>query len=65
MDYPHNAWLWLDELLGHNDNLTEELHQLHHRACLSELVPRLRVLDVVIWMRHWPTHLPVDCPGMN
>ncbi len=65
MGYPESAWLWLDELLGQDDWLTGQLSRLHQMARLSDLVPRLRVLDVVIWMRHRPAHLPAGCPGMD
>lgn len=54
MGHPENVWLWLDELLSQDERLTEQLHQLHQMARLSDQVPRLRVLDVVIWMRHKP-----------
>jgi hypothetical protein len=64
MGYPEKAWLWLDELLGQNERLAEQLDQLHHLARLPDLVPRLRVLDVIIWMRHKQRHQPTACPGM-
>ena len=60
-----NAWLWLDGLLRQDARLNSQLDQLHHAAGLPDLVSRLRVLDVVIWMRHRPVHRSTSCRGMN
>jgi hypothetical protein len=63
---PRNAWLWLDGLLRqHDSGLKEQLDELHHAAQLPELVSRIRVLDVVIWMRHHPVHRSTKCPGLG
>lgn len=64
MGYPQNAWLWLDDLLRKNDAVNDRLSQLHHDARLPDLVPKLRVLDTVVWMRHREHHYAKDCPGI-
>jgi hypothetical protein len=60
-----NAWLWLDERLRQSSGLREELDRLHKAAGLPKSVSRLRVLDVVIWMRHRCEHLRSSCPGLK
>jgi len=62
---PRGAWLWLDGHLRQDDRLRKELDQLHRAAQLPELVSRLRVLDVVVWMRHHHDHLRTGCPGLE
>jgi len=62
--YPDSAWLWLDDLFRRNEAITDRLGLLHHVARLPELVPLLRVLDAVIWMRHREDHQDKDCPGI-
>jgi Family of unknown function (DUF6308)/EVE domain len=64
MRYPGSAWLWLDDLFRRNDEITDRLNLLHHAARLPELVPLLRVLDAVIWMRHREHHQDKNCPGI-
>jgi Family of unknown function (DUF6308) len=61
---PKDAWLWLDGRLQ-DGRLREELDQLRQAAQLPDLVSRLRVLDVVLWMRHRPEHLRTGCPGLE
>ena len=61
---PRNAWLWLDGRLQ-DHRLRDELDQLHKAAQLSDLVSRLRVLDVVMWMRHRRGHRRAACPGLE
>jgi Family of unknown function (DUF6308) len=60
-----NAWLWLDGGLRQDDRLKVQLDQLHQAARLPRLVSRLRVLDVVLWMRHRLEHLRTGCPGLE
>jgi hypothetical protein len=60
-----NAWLWLDGRLRQDDRLKERLDQLHQAAQLPRLVSRLRVLDVVVWIRHRHDHLRAGCPGLE
>jgi hypothetical protein len=62
---PSNAWLWLGELLAQDISLADRLEDLHHQAELPDLVSRLRVLDVAIWMRHRRDHRPARCSGMR
>ncbi len=62
---PRNAWLWLDDLLRQQDSeLKTRLDELHRAAELPDSISRIRVLDVVIWMRHRPSHRSVQCPGL-
>jgi hypothetical protein len=61
---PRGAWLWLDERLQ-DGRLIKELDRLHRAAELPELVSSLRVLDVVIWMRHRHEHRRTRCPGLE
>jgi hypothetical protein len=65
---PDNAWLWLDELISQSDNeLKARLDELHREAQLPEFVSRIRVLDVVVWMRHHDVHRRYklsSCPGL-
>lgn len=61
---PRDAWLWLDDRLA-DGRLGVELDRLHRHAELPELVSRLRVLDVVLWMRHRHEHRRARCPGLK
>jgi hypothetical protein len=61
---PRGAWLWLDGCLQDN-RLGEELDRLHQEARLPKLISRLRVLDVVVWMRHRDEHRRTRCPGVK
>jgi hypothetical protein len=59
------VWLWLDELLRAEEAvLFHRLEALHRQAALPAAVSLLRVLDVVIWMRHRDSHQPSRCPGL-
>jgi hypothetical protein len=60
-----NEWLWLDELLRRDGRLGEKLDELHRAADLSKLVSHLRVLHVVVWMRHRCEHRHALCPGLK
>jgi Family of unknown function (DUF6308) len=60
-----NAWLWLDGSFRQDDRLKEQLDRLHQAAEIPRLVSRLRVLDVVVWMRHHREHLRIGCPGLQ
>lgn len=62
---PKNAWLRLDGLLRQDARLKSQLRQLHQAAELPDLVSMLRVLDVVIWMRHRPAHRSTGCRGIS
>jgi hypothetical protein len=61
---PRDGWLWLDGRLQ-NGRIGKELDRLHRAADLPELVSSLRVLDVVIWMRHRHEHRRARCPGLE
>ena len=62
---PEGAWLWLDKLLRADEAVVlRRLEDLHQQAGLPSAVPLLRVLDVVIWMRHRDSHRPSRCPGL-
>jgi hypothetical protein len=62
---PPNAWLWIGELLAQDTRLTDLLDDLPQQAGLLDVVSRIRVLDVAIWMRHRHDHRPARCPGMR
>jgi Family of unknown function (DUF6308) len=62
---PDGAWLWLDSLLRAEEAVVlRRLQDLHRQAELPPVVPLLRVLDVVVWMRHRDSHRPSRCPGL-
>jgi hypothetical protein len=55
---PVGFWLWLHDRLGDNGGaLDRRLGELHRQAGLPVEVSRLRVLDVVLWMRPRPAGL--------
>lgn len=63
---PAGAWLWLDNLLRAEEAVV--LRRLEDRRRQAELPPgisMLRVLDVVIWMRHRDSHRPSRRPGLR
>lgn len=63
---PDGAWLWLDDLLrAEGAAVLLRLEDLHRQAELPPGISLLRVLDVVIWMRHRDVHRPSRCPGLR
>lgn len=63
---PNGAWLWLDNLLRAEEAVVlRRLEDLHRQAELPPDISQLRVLDVVIWMRHRDSHRPSRCPGFR
>ncbi|MGC4889699.1 DUF6308 family protein [Micromonospora sp. DT227] len=59
-------WEWLHDTLREDTAaVSRRLDALHREAELAPPVSRLRVLDVVFWMRHREDHLPSDCPGLR
>ncbi len=62
----HNeAWQWFDEMFAaDNSALMRQLEKLRAKAEVDERIPPLRVLDVVIWMRHKDEHSPSRCRGL-
>lgn len=60
---PGGLWNWLSALFAENGGvLTERLLAAHEAAGLSPHITPLRVLDVIVWMRHGPHHLLSRCP---
>jgi hypothetical protein len=63
---PNGAWLWLENLLRAEEAaVLRRLEDLHRQAELPPGISLLRVLDVVIWMRHRDSHRPSRCPGLR
>lgn len=60
---PPSFWLALQAALHADDHaLHRELVTLRQAAGVPETVSVLRVLDVVVWMRHRADHREVGCP---
>lgn len=59
-------WEWLHgRLREENSLLPRRLRELHERAELPVQVSPIRVLDVVLWIRHRDSHLRRGCPGLD
>ncbi|MEU3454700.1 DUF6308 family protein [Micromonospora sp. NPDC006766] len=59
-------WEWLHGKFREEGGvLAQRLDALHARADLPAAVGRLRVLDVVLWMRHRDGHGGKACPGLR
>ncbi|WP_433341625.1 DUF6308 family protein [Micromonospora sp. CA-111912] len=59
-------WQWLHALLGADGGvLRQRLDEYQAKAGLPAQVSRLRILDVVFWMRHEGEHLKNGCPGLR
>jgi hypothetical protein len=59
-------WLWLDCMLRKQDGeLAHRLAELRDEAGLSDEISVLRILDVVLWMRHQGGHGGAGCPGLG
>lgn len=59
------VWLCLDGLLRAQDGaVLHRLAKLREDTGVPERVSLLRILDVVVWMRHHASHLSNDCPGL-
>lgn len=57
-------WRWLDgKLREDGGTLTQHLAALRTEASIPDQISALRILDVVIWMRHRLTHTGYHCPG--
>jgi hypothetical protein len=62
---PAKPWKWLhDRFAEDGGELTERLAAVRVAAGVSPAVSPLRVLDVLVWMRHRPVHLRGACPGL-
>jgi hypothetical protein len=63
---PTHFWQWLHRhLLAHEHTLLDRLIQLAAEAQLRSEVTPLRVLDVIVWMRHRDGHTPSRCLGIG
>jgi hypothetical protein len=59
-------WKWLHVKLGEEDGILAQcLRSVHEEAGLPAEVSRLRVLDVVFWMRHRKEHRGNGCCGLH
>ncbi|MEU4779377.1 DUF6308 family protein [Micromonospora sp. NPDC023633] len=59
-------WRWLHDRLGEQDAiLADRLADLRRQAGLPYTISLLRVLDVVVWMRHRDEHTGYRCRGVR
>jgi hypothetical protein len=59
-------WEWLHgRLCEEGGVLAQSLDACHAEADLPAAISRIRVLDVVLWMRHRDAHRGEACPGMR
>ena len=62
---PAGLWDWaLDTFADGDLRIHDRLLAVREAADVSDAVSALRVLDVVVWMRHQPVHLENGCPGL-
>jgi Family of unknown function (DUF6308) len=62
--YPDGLWNWLVAMFAVDGGvLNDRLLAAREAAGVSPEVSVLRVLDVIVWMRHRPDHLLNGCPG--
>ncbi len=59
---PTDLWTWLPAVFA-DGRLDRLLRAARDRARVPAAVSALRVLHVVVWMRHRPAHLEHHCPG--
>lgn len=58
-----HVWPWLHEKFAEDDGaLRRRLREVRDIAGVAESVTPLRVLDVIIWMRHHDSHRASYCP---
>ena len=63
--HPEDAWVWLVHMFAiHDGILNERLLTARAAAGVPDKVSALRVLDVIVWMRHRPTHTTSGCLGL-
>jgi hypothetical protein len=62
--HPVGLWNWLLAMFAENGRVLNE-HLLAARAAaeVSSAVSPLRILDVIVWMRHRPNHMRSGCRG--
>lgn len=64
--YPAGLWNWLVTMFAEDGGvLNHRLLAAREAAGVSPQVSALRVLDVIVWMRHQPSHLLSRCPGRS
>jgi hypothetical protein len=62
---PAKPWKWLHARFTEDGGvLAEHLVAARDAAGVEPTVSPLRVLDVLVWMRHRPVHLRGACPGL-
>ena len=68
---PDEQWGWMLQAFqddgayqGGKARLHDELVAAREAARVPERISPLRVLDVIVWMRHRPVHLENGCPGL-
>ncbi|MGY2075033.1 DUF6308 family protein [Blastococcus sp. SYSU DS0828] len=62
---PDGLWSWLFAMFADDGaRLSDRLLAAREAAGVSPGVSALRVLDVIVWMRHRPVHLLNGCPGL-
>lgn len=52
---PKNYWTWLHDHLQASDQLSDSL-AAHRRGVVPQVVSDIRILDVIVWMRHRAEH---------
>jgi hypothetical protein len=63
---PDHVWLGLHDLLAGDGALRKELASARERAGLAASIGLIRVLDVILWMRHHDGHGGGrSCPGFG
>jgi hypothetical protein len=63
---PEHIWLWLhDQFATDEQSLPKQLSEVRARAAVTSHVAPLRVLDVILWMRHHSKHRAAACPGLR
>jgi Family of unknown function (DUF6308) len=63
---PEGMWRWLARHFADTDaGLAEHLEAVRERAGVPSGVSTLRVLDVIVWMRHRSAHRRSGCAGVK
>jgi hypothetical protein len=63
---PEGVWNWLVGLFTEDGGALEQhLLAAREKAGVSEQISPLRVLDVIVWMRHRPSHHRSGCSGRD
>ncbi len=61
---PDESMGWHLDVFAADAGLADRLSATRRSARVPEEVSVLRVLDVILWMRHAPVHLENGCPGL-